>query len=331
MAFVSRTGDTERSSQGRVRCLLGTVLAVALLSVAAGSLAGARGQDRPRFRAESFANLHELRVLNSEGKPIHGLAREDFQAIASDVRELPLVYFEEQGAAPVCVALLIDTGSSMSSQNISTAKEFAFQLIHLLDRDDEILLATYDSEIHFLSRLTSDRHELVEGIWNIAPGGRPGKWARLGNLFVSESATGYAIDHALLMMKKSRHNDKVVVALSAGFGNIGPATEDHLNLAGARLFGVSFDSKLMDVFNLAGDQMARKRILKETGGIAWAGDHILERVEAIRDTLKSYYLSAYQTPEEEKADDLKVTFRVRSHPEYQVYAARRTKSGSSFY
>ncbi len=287
--------------------------------------------ERPHVRAETFANLYELRVTDPQGNIVRGLRGEDF-LVRDRGRRLEIRYFQESETEPICVAFLVDTGSSMSAEAISTSKDLLFRLVHLLKPEDEILLASYDADFHILSELTSDRRELSEGLWNLAPGGRSGKWRRLGNLFVSESKTGYSVDMALLKMKRCRADNKIVTVFSAGFGNIGKATLDHVQLAGARFFGVSFGSRLMDVFNLGGDQMARKRILGDSGGLAWNGETVAERIDQMRDALKHHYLLAFGAPEDsEDWNPENVTFEIRSRPDLQVHAGRKTRSGSPFY
>jgi hypothetical protein len=259
------------------------------------------------------------------------LTREDL-VVREDGKKRPIVFFQEYESVPVSLVILIETGSNMTSRAISTGRELAFSLIHELEPTDEILLASYDKDVYFLTGLTTDRTVLVNALWNIGLGGRPSKWARMAKLFASSSYTGHAVDLSLLEVTRSTSGNKIILVVSAGFASIGPATADHLEMAGARLIAVSMSNKLGDTFNLGGDQTSRKRVIERTGGVTFPGRDVLKRIDQVRDTIKRHYRLAYKPVESEK-DLLKrnVEFRVRSCPECQVHAGRRTQSSDSLY
>jgi hypothetical protein len=177
----------------------------------------------------------------------------------------------------------------------------------------------------------------VEALWGVGVSstrpGRLGRFLRSGSLSLNgDSNTGYAVDHTLLKMKTARHSSKILLVISAGFANIGEATMDHLRLAGARFLAVSMDNTLNDILTLGGDQMARRNIVKESGGISYSGEEVLERIDQIRDALKSYYLIAYQPPAESRnLEDPRTEVIVRGHPELGTHVARRTAFNNSFY
>ena len=87
-----------------------------------------------------------------------------------------------------------------------------------------------------------------------------------------------------------------------------------------------------DAFNLGGDQFARKRIVESTGGISYGGETVLERIKQIRDTLKHYYLLAYDPADIEKdIAERKIRFSVAKHPDYSIHVARQTRSSDSLF
>ena len=164
----------------------------------------------PRYKVEVDAALYEVRVRNETGESISGLELEDF-IVLEEGKPRPIVFFSEQTDEPVTVAILLDQGSAMSQESVLKGKELIFDLIHLLDPQDLILVATFGEEVDVLSDLTSDRHALLESIENIYSGARPTRWswasptltgvenaATLGIRFSpSNSNTGDAVDAAL--------------------------------------------------------------------------------------------------------------------------------------
>ncbi len=304
---------------------------IALAASTVGAWTQQPDPDQPRFRVDVRAALFEVRVRDSAGNVIRGLRQTDFRILEAG-KPRPLTHFEESPAERISLAILLDIGGSMSSQKIRLGRQVMQRLVHLLDPADEILLGVYHQDVDFLCELTSDRYRMIEGIRNIGSGARPGGWKGLANLYMSNSLTGYAVDESLLKLKKARNPIKAVLVVSAGFGGIGEATLDHLRLAGSRFFAVSLGNRAGDIFSLGGDQAARKRIVRSTGGIAYSGQEVLERLEQLRDSLKHFYLLAYSPATGD--DNLlkrKIEVRLPAHPNAQISFVRRTSSGSSFY
>ena len=214
----------------------------------------------------------------------------------------------------------------MSAEYVSRARDMVFELVHLLDREDEILLGCYDEDVHFVSSPTSDRKELVDGLWNIAA--RHNQKSFLRDLLKgTDSRTGRAVDMTLLELKRAKYGTKVVLVISAGFGAIGLGTLDHLEMAGARFFAISLPNQAGDILGLGGDQMARKKVIEETGGISYSPEEVTGKLQVVRDGLKMVYLLAYQSEAGKKRADITVV----NHPEYQVHFAPRVSSTDPFY
>ncbi|HSR67511.1 MAG TPA: hypothetical protein VLU25_06180 [Acidobacteriota bacterium] len=315
--------------------LVGRLILAVLLTWLGASSAwaqGAQGDELPRFRVDVRASQYVVRVFDQDDRVVRGLTAQDF-SVLEDGRRRPVEQVEEQPKANVSLAILLDVGSTMSQEKILLGREIMHRLIHLLDEKDEILLGVFSDDVDFVSELSSDRYHLVEGIENIGSGARASKWRRLGQLFMSQALTGYAVDHTLRRLKTCSYpSNKAVLVISAGFGGIGEATLDHLRMAGARFFGISLGNRAGDMISLGGDQAARKRIVRETGGWAYSEKEALDKIEAMRDALSHYYLLTYQPAEEGK--DLtkrEVEIGLQGHPGLRVSYVRRTSSGSSIY
>lgn len=307
------------------------ILSVLVCLVSSGLLSRLKAQDPPKYTVKAYSSLLQVRVVDGEGRPVKGLKQEDFSVLENG-RKVPIIHFEERESEPVSLALLLDVGSSMNEQQILLAKEFVFSLIHLLGQSDEILLAVYDRDVYFLSSLTRDRYELLEAVENIASGGRVGVWKKVAAGFGSSGMTGGAVDEALLELKHSAYKNKVVLVLSAAFGNLGRATMDHLALAGTRFFAVTWKNRVGDALNLWGDRTSKGEILEESGGLSFPGPQAVEWAERISGSLKAFYLLAFE-PAESETDGSRPGLQVRipARPGLQVSFARSVESKNPFY
>lgn len=314
------------SRQRRPAFLSPPIAALALLAAALHPLPLA--SQPPEFAVETYSNLQEVRVLTPEMDSVRGLRPEDFR-VRVDGQERPVLFLREEPSR-ISLAMLVDIGSEMSAEAIADSKRMIHDLIHLLDPEDEVMLAVYDERMHPVAPLTQDRVRLVEGIDDIAPGARPGRWRRLGRLFGSSGLTGGAVDEALLELRRARWPNRIVLVFSSAFGNIGRATQDHLEAAGARFFAVGFGNTGGDALNLWGDRLARSRLLEMTGGVEFSAELLSERIERLRDALKGYYLLAYG-PEDASDETERIEISIRDFPDYRVAFAPRTTEEDSFW
>ncbi len=292
---------------------LSTRLRPALLALFLPAFLFSQDDPEPRYEVQVDAVLYELRVRNQQGEHVSGLRKEDFIVTERGIRR-PIVFFSEETEEPLTLAILLDNGSGMSQKSILKGKDLIFDLIHLLDVGDSILLATFGDEVDVLCQATSDRHVLLEGMANIYAGSRPGRWswaspnvdgfqqaATLGISFSpSNSNTGYAIDRVLGRIRESSDAGKAILVISAGFPNLGEATLDHLRSTGVRIFGVALDYKLGHILNIGLNKMAKK-VVDQTGGVLYSANQVSERVDTLRDSMKSLYLVAYQRSDKQDA------------------------------
>ena len=306
-----------------------TLLPIITVAMLGYLLLPVRAQEKksqePRFKAEAYAGLLELRVTDQDGRPVPNLNQDDFQ-VKEDGKLRRVIFFRREDSVPLSLGILIDTGSTMSDEYVSRARDMVFELVHLLDREDEILLGCYAGDVHFVAGPTSDRKDLVDGLWNIAARRKQKSFLRdlLGG---TDSRTGRAVDLTLLELKRAKYGSKVILVISAGFGAIGLGTLDHLQIAGARFFGISFPNRAGDILGLGGDQMARKKVVEETGGISYSPEEVVGKLQVVRDALKKVYLLAYET----EAGKERAEISVINHPEYRVHFAPRVSSTDPFY
>jgi len=110
-------------------------------------------------------------VSDREGRYISGLKKDDF-TILQDGKEQKISFFETEDE-PVSVALLIDTSESTKGVLVKI-KDAAKDFIELLNKNDECLVATFDSEVKILNPLTSDRETLKKSLDKIQTDEREG-------------------------------------------------------------------------------------------------------------------------------------------------------------
>lgn len=110
-------------------------------------------------------------VSDREGRYISGLKKDDF-TILQDGKEQKISFFETE-AEPVSVALLIDTSESTKDVLVKI-KDAAKDFIELLNKNDECLVATFDSEVKILNPLISNRETLKKSLDKIQTDEREG-------------------------------------------------------------------------------------------------------------------------------------------------------------
>jgi hypothetical protein len=282
-------------------------------------------------RAIAYTTLFEVRVLDDSGNIVRGLDEEDF-LVLEDGQKIRIESFEEQGPVQVTAAVLVDTGPNMSEDAVRMARDFSLKIIHKLMPDDKILLATYDKEVHFLIGPTSNRADLVDSVWNISAAGRKGFWKRFSKLFVSTSKTGWAIDETLHELSGSQRNSKMLVVISAGFGGLGEVSGEHMQIAGARFFALGVDNKLGTTFNMGGDQMGRRQVVRATGGFSFSAELAAKRVGALCDAMKHYYLIGFEPADSEKdITERDMQFRLPDRQGLRISFVRHTQTASDYF
>ncbi|HRR26772.1 MAG TPA: hypothetical protein P5568_08345 [Acidobacteriota bacterium] len=264
-------------------------------------------QELPRFRVEAFSTTLEVRVVDEKGRFVHGLTTHDIQ-VRTDGGRRPIRVVEERGGVRLNLAVLVDIGSEMQLDELKAAREAIFELIHLLEPEDRISLFAYDRHVRLLAGPTTDRHELVEALWNLSIGGRSSWWKRLGRLFSSSALTGFAVDEALLRLEEESDGVPVILVFSSAFGNIGRATEEHVARYRARIFGVGWGNPTGNIFNLGADRRTIQRLVGTSAGVMYSGSEIAERVTYLAEALKSYYLVVYVPESEEAPKEIHVEY-----------------------
>ena len=107
-------------------------------------------------------------VLDTDGRPMLGLQKEDFVVAQNSV---PVELLEARLADdPIAVILLIDTSNSMKAADktgrpaIDSAKEAAVRFIEALGEQDQVAVYTFDAKPNLVQDLTLDHGAAINGV-----------------------------------------------------------------------------------------------------------------------------------------------------------------------
>jgi VWFA-related protein len=296
-------------------------LVLALVSLALG--VPAQKEQLPRYNVRVNVVSLDVEVLDRAGKPVLGLAKKDF-VVREDGKAMELTNFARLQDRPVSLAIVLDT-SAISLEKLNSAKQFVFQLIHLLSRDDDICLYTFDArDAHLEQDFTKDRLLLVDALENISVPAH-GSGGMLAELFGGQPPTALGIDLALLNLRKTNNGKKALLIISNRFRGLGPATVDHVQDSGFTLLTLGFSNKAALLVTMGGDQISKKQLMRESGGRQFSADttDITGVCRAIAYSLKNYYALSYLTqigPNDEKPRHINVLIPGHDH----VINARRS-------
>jgi Ca-activated chloride channel homolog len=114
-------------------------------------------QDKPpTFRTGVTLVPITVVVRDSRGQLVHGLTQDDFDVFENKQRR-KIVEFRSTQNAPVSLALLFDTSSSMSDANHVQGKAVVNALLGVMDpKSDEAALFTFDQKLRQETPFTSD-------------------------------------------------------------------------------------------------------------------------------------------------------------------------------
>ena len=125
--------------------------------------AAAQTKEVPKYNVRVDIVSVDVEVLDDDGNLVQGLTRENF-VVEENGKEVKIVNFARYYDNPVSLALLLDT-STIELRKLDIAKQFILNIIHLLDRDDDICLYSFDTRDALLDAdFTVDRSLLVSAL-----------------------------------------------------------------------------------------------------------------------------------------------------------------------
>lgn len=106
-------------------------------------------------------------VMDRQGRYVPNLRKEDFH-LWEDGVEQNIGYFASVDK-PFTVVLMIDTSGS-TRERLTEIQDAAIDFVNQLQKDDRVMVVTFDDKLHVLSDFTSDRYQLRQAIQQTQPG-----------------------------------------------------------------------------------------------------------------------------------------------------------------
>ena len=130
-------------------------------------------QEKPDDVVKVDTQLVNIPVIVSDrdNRYIPGLARENFR-LFRDGNEQKIDIFGSENA-PMNIVLALDTSQS-TTPVLDKIKKAAKEFIKDLSTEDHCMVVSFDSDIHLLSQLTSDKNELKSSIESAEISATPG-------------------------------------------------------------------------------------------------------------------------------------------------------------
>ena len=224
---------------------------------------------------------------------------------------------------PVSLAILLDT-STIKQNKLTIAKRFISHIIHLLDRQDDLCLYSFNKrKVYLEADFSTDRVPIIRALDNIGvPSKRAGGF--LSELFGSDPPTGLGIDLSLRSLRTSLHAKKAVLVISNRFRGLGPATVEHVQESRCTFLALDFGSRSAVIATMGGDLINKKQLMRESGGRKFSAEteDIRGASRQIAASLKNYYSIGYLT-EVEPGDKKRRRIEVRiPDRKYKINARR---------
>ena len=123
------------------------------------------GAQQPTFRAAVDLVHFGVSVVDKQGKPVLGLARDDFQIVEAGKTQ-PIQFFSAgnpEEAPPLHIGLLLDTSGSMAG-DLKDARTAAVKFVNTLDHAADVTLVDFDTEVRVARFAPESYPRLVERI-----------------------------------------------------------------------------------------------------------------------------------------------------------------------
>ncbi|MEM9555605.1 MAG: VWA domain-containing protein [Acidobacteriota bacterium] len=219
-------------------------------------------------------------VLDSQGRPVSGLARDSFRVLEDETPQT-IARFEEVEDLPIHVGVLIDNSASMAD----VLSDVRFAALDFLDQavqeKDRAAIITFANFPRLAVELTNDRNALGAGLAGLAPEGRTALYDSL--MFSLYYFTGVRGQRAILVLSDGRDESS-----RFSFDD----TLEYARRAGITVYTIGLR---------LGDPGARRklgRLADETGGRAFFLRDIADLSEiysTIQSELRSQLLITYQS------------------------------------
>lgn len=277
---------------------------------------------KPQFRVQVNLVSLDVEVLDSKGKPVDNLDRNDF-AVKENGAEVEISNFARLSDLSLSLVVALQT-TYMPQASFGVAKDAIFQLIHLLKPEDEICLYTFDQKDAYLEQaFTRDRSKLINALDNLGvPSHRSRPW-RFTRSFAAPPQTGIGVDLGLEAAKKGIYRRKALLLIRDRVEGLGPGTLKHAQESGCTLIALGFTAEAKDRLTLISDQSGSERLMLGPGEARASDDNgnVTELCRTVAHLLMSRYSITYHTSLAESQGVRQIEVLVPGH-DYRVLARR---------
>jgi VWFA-related protein len=270
---------------------------------ATASAQGAPQQSAPHIlRSKVTLQTVEVQVTDKHGNEVRGLAAKDF-IVREDGQRQQIAFFDS-GAAPVTVAVLVDSSVSMSlTSKVGSAEQVAAEFARIARPGDDIYAMDFTEEPGLFESLT--REQLRDpGTLTVPAGG-------------SGSALYDAIATTICHLHDSKNPRQAIIVITDGIDENSRLTLNRLIEAvrsqRAQLFLIGFESRkefrsfdhneptveLWGGHDIDNPDYVFYRLAKEAGAATFvlnSESGLQKALKAVSDTLNAEYTLAYYPP-----------------------------------
>jgi VWFA-related protein len=260
-----------------------------------------------------------ISVYDQQGKPVEEFHANDLEVL-EDRKAQAISSLRYEKGSPVSLGVLIDIGKKMSGERINFALDWLKSFAGKLKSPDEFFVNGFSDDSQELVDFISPEDYLEEPLDHLSTGG--------------QSATGLALDLAMIKLRQGRNAKKGVIFLSAGMDVAGPATLDHVAKFGYPIHSLAVEiaggdgikGSLDWLKNLSIRGPAIKVYADQSGGSILPLTSSLEGQEAITKViseLKNQYRLEFTSSSSKKAGQfVKLEIKAK-RPDYQVHYLKR--------
>jgi VWFA-related protein len=271
------------------------------------------GESKPRIVALYIS------IYDQQGKPLEEFQANDLEVL-EDRKPQVISSLSYQKGSPVSIGILIDIGKKMSGERINFALDWLKSFAGNLKSPDEFFVNGFSDDSQELVDFISPEDYLEEPLDHLSTGGL--------------SATGLALDLAMIKLRQGRNAKKGLIFLSAGMDVAGPATLDHVARFGYPIHSLAVEigggdgikGSLDWLKNLSIRGPAIKVYADQSGGSLLPLTSTHEGQEAITKVISElknqFRLEFTSTSSKKRGEFVKLEIKTKK-PDYQVHYLKR--------
>jgi Ca-activated chloride channel homolog len=306
-----------------------TLLTFSLLFVLAASLALAQKQDdktnparqQPKRDDKVQIGVTEVRLpitVKEKGKFVSGLTERNFE-IYEDGKRQRIKKFISPSQLPLNIAILMDTSESVKLKlpfEKDAAEDYVATVMSLR-RKDQMLFATFDSDIELHQDFTDAQEPLISAIRKVKAGG-----------YTKMYDAVYRIIEEKMANVPDRDARRIIVVLSDGADTASERSlKEAVELAqrhDVTIFGIStknFKGVLAGTVESSDDSELRY-LCEETGGQVFLPSQKIELFRAfsqVRDDLRQEYVVFYEPENLEKKGKRQIKVKLANGAEGKLF------------